>query len=44
MLPPLIIQEAQVEEILEKTERAFKKLAFYRAAYTVKKMIGKLPF
>lgn len=44
MLPPLIIEKEQVIEIIDKTEKAIRKLKYYKAAYQIKKLVDKLPF
>jgi len=42
LLPPLIINKEQVDEILEKIDKAIGKLKLYAVAYRVKESIGKI--
>ena len=42
LLPPLIITGEQVDEILEKTDKALAKLKLYSAAYSLKESIGNI--
>ncbi len=44
MLPPLIINEKHVEEIIEKIDKAVSKLKFYKIAFGVKEVLNKLPW
>lgn len=44
MLPPLIIDKEQADEIIEKTDKALSKLKLYNFAYSIKEVFGKLPF
>jgi len=44
MLPPLIINENHVEEIIEKIDKAVSKLKFYKIAFSIKEVFNKLPW
>lgn len=44
MLPPLIINEKHVEEIIEKTDKAISKLKYYKIAFSIKEVIDKIPW
>ncbi|RLD85768.1 MAG: aspartate aminotransferase family protein, partial [Bacteroidetes bacterium] len=44
MLPPLIINENHVEEIIQKIDKAVSKLKFYKIAFNIKEMLNKLPW
>jgi acetylornithine/succinyldiaminopimelate/putrescine aminotransferase len=42
LLPPLIIEKEQVDEILDKIDKAIGKLKFYNMAFSVKEFIENL--
>ena len=44
MLPPLIINENHVEEIIEKIDKAISKLKYYKIAFNIKEILNKLPW
>jgi len=44
MLPPLIINENHVEEIIDKIDKAISKLKYYKIAFSIKEVLNKLPW
>ncbi|OQX96845.1 MAG: aspartate aminotransferase family protein [Bacteroidetes bacterium 4572_117] len=44
ILPPLIIDENHVEEIIDKIDKAVSKLKYYKIAFNIKEILNKLPW